>query len=171
MWPHHLYASSCISVCAGEPQAFSPELIGFGMVSFDRAARNITLTMNAPADQPFLTNMAVSPAHRRQGVATLLLQACEAETRRRCPSSRMYLQARQRDVPAIAMYECAPYHLSLHSRAPESAVLLTTAHAIGAKRCRCCWLRWSNHLATYLFVVATRYVGQAVNLRAPCAGA
>lgn len=91
---------------AGEPEAFTPELVGFGMVSFSQASRNITLTMNAPADQPFLTNMAVGEAFQRQGIATLLLQACEAETRQRCPKSKLFLQARQRDAPAIALYEC-----------------------------------------------------------------
>lgn len=86
----------------------SAEIVGTGMVSFSPESRNKTFTLNPPPDQPYLTNMAVASAHQRKGIATLILQACEAATRLQQPRSTIHLQARQKDEPAVQLYLCAP---------------------------------------------------------------
>ena len=55
-------------------------------------------------DEGQITNLAVRPEHRRQGVATLLLGALLAEARAE-KVARVMLEVRERNTGAIALYE------------------------------------------------------------------
>ena len=99
-----------LSAEPGDDEECRPEIVGTGMVSFSLASRNKTFTLNPPADQPYLTNMAVTTAHQRKGIATLVLQACEAATRHKQPHSTIHLQARQKDEPAVQFYKCVSFN-------------------------------------------------------------
>jgi ribosomal protein S18 acetylase RimI-like enzyme len=85
--------------------AAKPAVVGSGMVSFSPEARNKTLTLNPPDGVPLLSNMAVAKEHQRQGIASLILRACEGVAAVRQPHSKVYLQARKKDAPALGLYK------------------------------------------------------------------
>ena len=64
--------------------------------------------LHAPADEGFIANVAVHPAHRRKGVAARLLAAARewAEERH---LFRLTLEVRVSNTAAIALYEGAGY--------------------------------------------------------------
>ena len=64
--------------------------------------------MHCLGGEGFITNVAVDPAARRQGVARSLLAALETEGRQRA-LSRLTLEVRVSNAPAIALYEGAGY--------------------------------------------------------------
>ena len=65
--------------------------------------------MHHIGDEGFITNVAVSPAVRRQGVARALLGALEAYGREQ-GLYRLTLEVRVSNAAAIALYEGAGYH-------------------------------------------------------------
>ena len=64
----------------------------------------------------FVTNVAVSPACRRQGVAALLLEAALAECAAR-GVERLCLEVRESNAPAIALY--TRFGFALDGRRPR----------------------------------------------------
>ena len=60
--------------------------------------------MQVAADEGYFTNVAVSPAHRRQGVADKLLDALAAYGREHA-LARLTLEVRVSNAPALALYE------------------------------------------------------------------
>lgn len=60
--------------------------------------------MLVAADEGFFTNVAVSPAFRRQGVADMLMDALAAYGRKHA-LSRLTLEVRVSNAPALALYE------------------------------------------------------------------
>lgn len=80
-------------------------------------------------DEGYITNVAVCPDHRRQGIAALLLQ----ELAHRAVSQRLAfvtLEVRVSNAPAIALYEKAGYvsvgQRKNFYRAPSEDALLMT---------------------------------------------
>ena len=60
--------------------------------------------MHHLVDEGFITNVAVSPTHRRQGIAAALVTAAQEECRRR-GIRRLGLEVRESNVAAIRLYE------------------------------------------------------------------
>nr|WP_297280036.1 ribosomal protein S18-alanine N-acetyltransferase [uncultured Butyricicoccus sp.] len=80
-------------------------------------------------DEGYITNVAVDPAHRRQGVARTLLT--ELETRARAQNlAFVTLEVRASNAPAIALYTAAGYEpvgrRKNFYRAPTEDALLMT---------------------------------------------
>lgn len=78
-------------------------LVGTVEVSFDASTRSKHLTLNPPADMPYLCNMAVEPEHRRRGFGAMLLEAAEVAVLSTGYKS-MYLHVRHADPPAVQLY-------------------------------------------------------------------
>jgi GNAT superfamily N-acetyltransferase len=62
-------------------------LVGTAEVSFDRSTHSTRLTLRPPTRCAYVTNMAVAPAWRRQGVGRQLLQALEQAS---CVQARIF---------------------------------------------------------------------------------
>ena len=62
------------------------------------------------SDYPYLSNLAVHPEHRRQGVAQKLLSNCE-ETAKEWGFSEIYLHVLENNHPARQLYYQAGYRL------------------------------------------------------------
>ena len=60
--------------------------------------------LHLPADEAFIANVAVSPAHRRRGVAAALLRDAAAWAREN-GAVRLALEVRVSNTAAIALYE------------------------------------------------------------------
>jgi len=86
------------------------------------------------ADEFEILNMAVSRAHRRQGIASKLLESA-LEASRKAGIARVYLEVRASNEPAIALYkrhgftECG--RRARYYRDPvEDAILLSLVHGM-----------------------------------------
>ena len=83
----------------------------------------------AVVDEGYITNVAVRPDCRRQGVASSLLQALEARGRAR-NLTFLTLEARQSNAPARALYEKLGYvqaglRRNYYENPREDAVIMT----------------------------------------------
>mmetsp|Transcript_7134 Transcript_7134/g.12357 ORF Transcript_7134/g.12357 Transcript_7134/m.12357 type:complete len:375 (+) Transcript_7134:334-1458(+) len=80
-------------------------------VSFNPRTRAKFLTLNPPAQNPYLCNMAVDSAQRRRGIGRCLLKAAEQLTLQRSASgqAKMYLHCRVQDEPARVLYSIEGY--------------------------------------------------------------
>lgn len=83
----------------------------------------------AVVDEGYITNVAVRPNCRRQGVASSLLQALEARGRAR-NLTFLTLEARQSNAPARALYEKLGYvqaglRRNYYENPREDAVIMT----------------------------------------------
>lgn len=83
----------------------------------------------AVVDEGYITNVAVRPDCRRQGVASSLLQALEARGRAR-NLTFLTLEVRQSNVPARALYEKLGYaqaglRRNYYENPREDAVIMT----------------------------------------------
>ena len=82
-------------------------------------------------DEGYITNVAVSPDHRRRGIASLLLQAL-AHRAVAQGLAFVTLEVRVSNIPAIALYEKAGYvsvgQRKNFYRAPSEDALLMTWH-------------------------------------------
>lgn len=74
----------------------------------------IELTLRASslfgAQYPYISNLAISPAYRRQGLARQLLQQCEPVAKR-WGYREIYLHVMENNQGAIALYRNCGYHL------------------------------------------------------------
>ena len=82
----------------------------------------------------YLSNLAVRPSHRRQGVATRLLEACEAVVRHSWRMPALYLHVDEHNAPAANLYrargyECLPAFDDA-SRSTSTAVQHAAAGAV-----------------------------------------
>lgn len=80
-------------------------------------------------DEGYITNVAVQPNARRQGVARQLLAALECQAKAR-DLSFITLEVRESNAPAIALYEAAGYAAAgkrkgFYSQPREDALLMT----------------------------------------------
>ncbi|MGN1001891.1 MAG: ribosomal protein S18-alanine N-acetyltransferase [Oscillospiraceae bacterium] len=80
-------------------------------------------------DEGYISNVAVAPAHRRQGVAHGLLTALEERSRAK-GLAFLTLEVRAGNAPAIALYEKHGYRpvgrrKNYYDRPREDAVLMT----------------------------------------------
>ena len=83
----------------------------------------------AVVDEGYITNVAVRPDCRRQGVASSLLQALEARGRAR-NLTFLTLEVRQSNAPARALYEMQGYvqagmRRNYYENPREDAVIMT----------------------------------------------
>ena len=78
-------------------------LVGTVEVSFHPSTRSKHLTLNSPADLPYLCNMAVNEEHKRAGYGSLLLDAAERLVLNTGYKS-IYLHVRHVDKPALQLY-------------------------------------------------------------------
>ena len=83
----------------------------------------------AVVDEGYITNVAVRPDCRRQGVASSLLQALEARGRAR-NLTFLTLEARQSNAPARALYEKLGYvqaglRRNYYENPREDAIIMT----------------------------------------------
>ncbi|GAB4824066.1 hypothetical protein N2152v2_011112 [Parachlorella kessleri] len=92
------------------PEGQESRLIATVALSFARRTREEFPSLQPPDDAAYLSNMAVDPAFRRQGIARLLLQASEELCAAR-GFREIYLHARLGDDPAVQLYESAGYAL------------------------------------------------------------
>ena len=84
-------------------------------------------------DEGYISNIAVSPRHRRQGVAGALLE----ELARRCRTRKlrfMTLEVRAGNTPALALYEKHGFRQvgrrkKYYENPPEDAILMTLEFA------------------------------------------
>ena len=80
-------------------------------------------------DEGYITNVAVSPAHRRKGVAAKLLAELRVRAEERALAF-ITLEVRVSNAPAIALYENAGYvpvgtRRNFYSAPKEDALLMT----------------------------------------------
>ena len=80
-------------------------------------------------DEGYITNVAVSPLHRRKGIAAKLLAELRAQAEEK-ELSFVTLEVRASNVPAIALYEGAGYvpvgtRRNFYSAPKEDALLMT----------------------------------------------
>jgi ribosomal-protein-alanine N-acetyltransferase len=80
-------------------------------------------------DEGYITNVAVSPLHRRKGIAAKLLAELRAQAEEK-ELSFITLEVRASNVPAIALYEGAGYvpvgtRRNFYSAPKEDALLMT----------------------------------------------
>ena len=80
-------------------------------------------------DEGYISNIAVRPDHRRQGVAAALLAALEARARA-LRLSFVTLEVRESNAPALALYEKCGYRTvgrrrNYYEKPTEDAVLMT----------------------------------------------
>lgn len=80
-------------------------------------------------DEGYITNVAVAPCARRQGVARNLLDALAAQAKK-CTLSFVTLEVRRSNAPAIALYEQAGYCVvgtrpHFYRQPTEDAILMT----------------------------------------------
>lgn len=90
------------------PEGQDSRLVGTVALSFDRNTREEFPTLQPPDDAAYLSNMAVCPSFRRQGLARKLLSICEELCAAR-GLRRLYLHARLGDEPALQLYKSAAY--------------------------------------------------------------
>ena len=86
---------------AEENDAHPPRIVGFA--AFHRVI-----------DEAELRNMAVDPVHQRKGIARALL-AAGISALQACGASRIFLEVRASNQPALAFYHSAGFRL-LHTR-------------------------------------------------------
>ena len=84
---------------------------------------------NVMLDEGYITNVAVSPAHRRKGVAAKLLAELRVRAEERALAF-ITLEVRVSNAPAIALYENAGYvpvgtRRNFYSAPKEDALLMT----------------------------------------------
>ena len=77
--------------------------VGTCEISFHPSTRSKHLTLNSPADMPYLCNMAVREGHKGKGYGTLLLDAAERVVLSTGYKS-LYLHVRHVDAPALGLY-------------------------------------------------------------------
>lgn len=87
----------------GSSSSSSSVLVGTVEVSFHPSTRSKHLTLNSPADLPYLCNMAVREEHKRAGYGSLLLDAAERIVLNTGYKS-LYLHVRHVDAPALRLY-------------------------------------------------------------------
>lgn len=80
-------------------------------------------------DEGYITNVAVSPDHRRRGIAASLLTALRDQAEKK-DLSFLTLEVRASNVPAITLYEAAGYvpvgtRRNFYSDPKEDALLMT----------------------------------------------
>lgn len=80
-------------------------------------------------DEGYITNVAVSPACRRQGIGCALVRALASHARGQ-GLTFVTLEARASNAPAIALYECAGFRQvgvrrNFYTAPTEDAVLMT----------------------------------------------
>jgi GNAT superfamily N-acetyltransferase len=83
-------------------------LVATASLSFDPCCRDTFATLQPPAAEAYLCNVAVDVSFRRQGHAARMLAACEAL----CAAlgfARLYLHVRLGDGPARALYDAAGF--------------------------------------------------------------
>lgn len=80
-------------------------------------------------DEGYISNIAVAPAFRRQGVADALLDALECHSREK-KLAFITLEVRESNVPAIALYSKHGFHSvgvrrNYYEKPRENAILMT----------------------------------------------
>lgn len=80
------------------------QVVGTAEISFDDNLRSVAQTLLPPENCAFITNMAVAPSSRRQGIATKLLHAA-CSTASIAGHSEVYLHVRVQDKPARELYK------------------------------------------------------------------
>ncbi|WIA21388.1 hypothetical protein OEZ85_000604 [Tetradesmus obliquus] len=100
------------------PPGKSARLVGVVSLSFSAAGREDFCSLAPPADQPYLSNMAVDPKFRRQGIARAMLEACDSAAQGRAQDT-IWLHVRQADEAAQQLY--TNYGYSEVVRDPASA--------------------------------------------------
>ncbi|PSC76924.1 acyl-N-acyltransferase [Micractinium conductrix] len=84
------------------------QMVGVVELSFSASTRSKYITLNPPADRPYLCNMATHPAHRGRGYGFALLKAAEALVVQ-LGEREVYLHLRVQDEPAAQLYNKAGY--------------------------------------------------------------
>jgi ribosomal-protein-alanine acetyltransferase len=89
------------------PAAFSSELSGSNKINLAALDANATMCgfifSASAADELEINTLAVDPDHRRNGIATLLMNAAAAEGFHRGAAS-LHLEVRSKNTPAIRLY-------------------------------------------------------------------
>jgi ribosomal-protein-alanine N-acetyltransferase len=85
--------------------------------------------MRTVLDEGYITNVAVAPGWRRQGIGSLLLDALRAEAVRR-RLSFLTLEVRRSNAPAVSLYEKHGFTLAgvrprYYEKPREDALLMT----------------------------------------------
>jgi len=86
------------------------DIVGFVDLDFRPATRSID------PPRPYLSDLAVDPNHRRQGIATTLIQKCEAlaQTNTKNKNKSLYIRVEQANDAAVQMYEQFQYQQMEH---------------------------------------------------------
>lgn len=85
------------------PEGRESRLVGAAGLSFHRDTREEFRTLQPPDAAVYLSNMAVDPSFRREGIARQMLVACEALCRD-AGFGELMLHARVADEAALALY-------------------------------------------------------------------
>ena len=80
----------------------SDAAVGFVVMDGERAAAYVGMTF--AAGEGTITNIATSPDYRRQGLGAKVMEAA-AEAARERALSEIWLEVRESNAPAIALYE------------------------------------------------------------------
>eukprot|EP00882_Tetradesmus_deserticola_P030220 GHRQ01033915.1.p1 GENE.GHRQ01033915.1~~GHRQ01033915.1.p1 ORF type:complete len:235 (+),score=67.45 GHRQ01033915.1:78-782(+) len=90
------------------PPGKPSRLVGVASLSFSQRGREPFSSLAPPAQQPYLSNMAVDPKVRRQGIGRAMLEACDAAAQDRGQDT-VWLHVRQADAAALQLYTSYGY--------------------------------------------------------------
>lgn len=84
------------------------KIIGF----VDIDARPATRRIDPP--RPYMSDLAVHPDYRRQGIALNLIETCETIAREKLSANEMYIRVERENYVAVQMYEKIDYKPQQH---------------------------------------------------------